>query len=98
MPTAREGRTAAGLNSVIALGGTTWRTFERWANTRTRERGAEYEAFKQSLGEALVDLACAEVPELKGRIESMEVSTRQVASQFRLKPPIDPAWARVCPC
>lgn len=49
--------------------------FERWAGTRPKERGRDYEALTSSMARALIDLAESAVPGLKDAVRYVEVGT-----------------------
>ena len=49
--------------------------FERWAGTRPKERGRDYEALTSSMARALIDLAESAVPGLKHAVRYVEVGT-----------------------
>ena len=75
VPTAREGATPSGLHQVTGLGFLDWRRVAQWQGTRSGERGPEYEDFKQEQGEDLMRLVCEVIPELRGRVEKLEIAT-----------------------
>lgn len=49
--------------------------FERWAGTRWGKRGDDYDTFKASLGERLLEHLYDKLPQLRGRVDYWEVST-----------------------
>ena len=49
--------------------------FERWAGTRPKERGRDYEALTSSIARALIDLAESAVPGLTDAVRYVEVGT-----------------------
>ncbi|MEM8817780.1 MAG: NAD(P)/FAD-dependent oxidoreductase [Pseudomonadota bacterium] len=49
--------------------------FERWEDTHWNRRGAEYERYKQQLGERLLGHLYARLPQLRGKVDFYEVST-----------------------
>lgn len=75
VPTAREGRNKSGSHQVIALGFLDWRRVEQWENTCTGERPELYEEFKESQAQQLAELVYQVVPELRGRVESLEAAS-----------------------
>jgi all-trans-retinol 13,14-reductase len=58
---------------VVALAPYGW--FERWADTRWKRRGADYDALKQRLTERLRAELERHVPAVRGRIDYCELST-----------------------
>lgn len=49
--------------------------FARWADTRWRRRGSEYEALKQALADRLLEHVYAQVPAARGHVIHAELST-----------------------
>jgi phytoene dehydrogenase-like protein len=58
---------------VITFARMEW--FERWNRTRWMRRGARYEAFKESLSRRLLEIVLRRLPQLRGCIDHMELST-----------------------
>jgi all-trans-retinol 13,14-reductase len=56
--------------------------FERWADTRWKRRGPDYDAFKQSLAARLRKELERQVPAVRGKIEYCELSTPLSTRQF----------------
>ena len=56
--------------------------FERWADTRWKRRGADYDAFKQRLAERLRAELERHVPAVRGKIDYCELSTPLSTRQF----------------
>lgn len=56
--------------------------FERWADTRWKKRGDEYDALKAALQARLLDELERRVPAVKGRIEYVELSTPLSTKHF----------------
>ncbi len=46
-----------------------------WKDSIWGKRGDDYEAFKTHLGERLMDVLYQKLPQLKGRVDYVEVST-----------------------
>ncbi len=65
---------------VITLARMEW--FERWAETRWMKRGADYEDWKASMSERLLALLFAQRPQLRGKVDHMELSTPLSTRQF----------------
>jgi all-trans-retinol 13,14-reductase len=64
-----------GSHALVALSALRAEHFAAWEHTTTGARGPEYEAFKRDVGERLVASARRFIPELEGRIESVEYAT-----------------------
>jgi all-trans-retinol 13,14-reductase len=58
---------------VVAPAPFAW--FEKWADTRWKHRGAEYDEFKSRLAERLKSELERHVPEVRGKIDYCELST-----------------------
>ena len=82
VPTAREGRTKEGLHQVIGLTLMRWNQVAGWSDTQTGARGPDYEAFKEEHGGRLLAAMTRVVPEMRGRVKSMEVSTPLTARDY----------------
>jgi all-trans-retinol 13,14-reductase len=54
----------------------------RWARSRWMKRGADYEAFKASMSERLLEIVYRELPQLRGKIDHQELSTPLSTSFF----------------
>jgi all-trans-retinol 13,14-reductase len=64
-----------GPRVVLALGLLAYEEVERFAHTRTGERGPEYQALKESFGQELQAHVEELAPELAGKLSRVEVST-----------------------
>ena len=60
---------------VLALAPTRFEYWAPWAAARIKHRGAEYEAIKKRLTERLVASVVQQLPQLKGRIEYVDLGT-----------------------
>ena len=60
--------------------------FAAWCNTPRGNRGADYSALKQRIGNGLIDLAETAVPGLKGLIDYVEVSTPLTVEHYTSHP------------
>ena len=49
--------------------------FEKWHDATWGKRGDDYEAFKETLGERLLEYVYAKLPQLRGKVDYYEVST-----------------------
>jgi all-trans-retinol 13,14-reductase len=49
--------------------------FEKWRDATWGKRGDDYEAFKEALGERLLEHLYAKLPQLRGKVDYYEVST-----------------------
>lgn len=56
--------------------------FERWADTRWKKRGSEYDELKGRLAERMLDELVKAVPAVRGRIEHAELSTPLTTAHF----------------
>jgi len=65
---------------VLTLAPYAW--FERWADTRWKRRGEDYDAFKQRLAERLRLELERHVPAVRGKIDYCELSTPLSTRQF----------------
>jgi all-trans-retinol 13,14-reductase len=65
---------------VVTVAPYNW--FERWADTRWKRRGADYDALKQRLAERLRAELERHVPAVRGKIDYCELSTPLSTRQF----------------
>lgn len=59
-----------------------WDGFARWADTRWKKRGDEYEAMKKRLAERLLEVVYRQLPQLQGKLDVCELSTPLTTSHF----------------
>ncbi len=59
-----------------------WETFARWADTRWKNRPADYAAFKDKLTRRLLEVVYRCVPQIEGRIDVCELSTPVTTRHF----------------
>ena len=52
-----------------------WAWFQDWQNKPLKKRGDEYDAVKKSIGQRLVDQACQLYPQIKDKIDYIEVGS-----------------------
>lgn len=52
-----------------------WENFEKWKQTKIRNRGEDYEAFKQSIQDRIVEQMNKNYPKLMEKVTYMELST-----------------------
>lgn len=64
-----------GRSTIEVVAPVPYRAFERWAETRWKRRGTEYDQFKRMLAERLQADLELHVPSVRGRIDHAEVST-----------------------
>ncbi len=69
---------------IITLAQMAW--FQQWARTRWMHRGAEYEAFKASLTERLLEAVDRRLPQLRPNIDHAELSTPLSTRAFTSHP------------
>ncbi len=65
----------AGRHTLEAFAFAPWSAFERWQGEPSGARSAEYHAFKQALGERLLETAELLVPGLRGQLRFCELAT-----------------------
>ncbi len=65
---------------VVAPAPFAW--FERWDGSTWGQRGEDYEAFKQALGERILEAMLEKLPQLRGRIDYWEISTPLSSQHF----------------
>ena len=58
---------------VITMAQNAW--FQRWADSRWKKRGDDYEALKASFSERMLDKLYTALPQLRGRVAHHELST-----------------------
>ena len=63
------------MSNAILISDGLFDWFEKWQNTHSHERGAEYEAFKDQLAKHLLDILYETVPQVKGKVEHWELGT-----------------------
>jgi all-trans-retinol 13,14-reductase len=56
--------------------------FEKWQGSTWGKRGEDYEAYKQKLGERLMEYLYDKLPQVKGKVDYYEVSTPQSTNWF----------------
>lgn len=64
-----------GTTTMEAIGLAPYDWFADWENSRWKKRGADYETLKESLTERLLENLYKYVPQVKGKIDHMELST-----------------------
>ncbi|MEY4766226.1 MAG: hypothetical protein RI907_2899, partial [Pseudomonadota bacterium] len=64
-----------GRATIEIVAPTQYEWFKPWAGSTWGKRGADYEAFKARLGERLMAVLYEQLPQLKGQVDYMEVST-----------------------
>jgi all-trans-retinol 13,14-reductase len=77
-PSAKDPSFAArypGRSTIEVIAPISYESFARWADTRWKKRGADYDQFKQSLADRLRADLERHVPETRGRIDFAEAST-----------------------
>ena len=71
-----------GRSTIEVVAPVPYRWFERWADTRWKKRGADYDELKQSLSRRLQDDLERHVPAVRGRIGYTELSTPLTTRHF----------------
>ncbi len=77
-PSAKDPTFAArypGRSTIEVVAPVSYSLFERWSGTAWKRRGAEYDAFKQTLAARLLAALEQHVPSVRGRIDYSELST-----------------------
>ena len=59
--------------AIITLG--SWKWYKQWENEPSKKRGPEYEEFKKTIGQRMVDRCCDLFPQIKGHVDYIEVGT-----------------------
>jgi all-trans-retinol 13,14-reductase len=71
-----------GRSTVEVVAPAPYRWFERWADTRWKNRGVDYGELKQDLAHRLRDELERQVPAVRGHIDYTELSTPLTTRQF----------------
>jgi all-trans-retinol 13,14-reductase len=58
-----------GVSNCILISDGLWEWFEKWQDLPVKQRGQDYEDFKEKLTKHLLDILYETVPEAKGRVE-----------------------------
>ena len=69
---------------LVTLASLAW--LERWKDARWKKRGADYEAWKASMSERLLEIAYRERPSLRGHVVHAELSTPLSTRHFTAHP------------
>lgn len=64
-----------GRATIIVITLTRMKHFERWRQTRWMKRGGDYEAYKEAMAERLLAVLLQHRPQLRGKIDHVELST-----------------------
>ncbi len=75
-----------GRATVDVLTAARWDWFAPWAGARWRRRGADYDALKASFAERMLDMLLAKLPQLRGRVDALELSTPATTRHFTAHP------------
>lgn len=59
-----------------------WSWFKRWTDTPWKQRGAQYDDYKQQLSERLLDEVYKQVPQARGHVDHVELSTPLSTAHF----------------
>jgi all-trans-retinol 13,14-reductase len=65
---------------VVAFAPYAW--FERWQDTHWKDRGEEYEAFKETLAQRMLETLFEQLPQLRGKVDCHELSTPLTTRHF----------------
>ncbi len=64
-----------GTSTIEVVAPAPYEWFEKWRDATWGKRGADYEAFKEALGERLLEYVYDKLPQLRGKVDYHEVST-----------------------
>jgi len=64
-----------GTSTIEIVAPAPYEWFEKWREATWGKRGDDYEAFKEALGERLLEHLYAKLPQLRGKVDYYEVST-----------------------
>ncbi|HVE82921.1 MAG TPA: FAD-dependent oxidoreductase [Myxococcales bacterium] len=77
-----EDRPGDGAHTAEVLSLTYWDAFQRWAGTRWRRRGAEYEDAKRALADRLLEVLLRRLPRLRPLVAHLDLSTPLSMTHF----------------
>ena len=64
-----------GTSTIEIVAPAPYEWFEKWHDATWGKRGDDYDAFKEALGERLLEHVYAKLPQLRGKVDYYEVST-----------------------
>ena len=64
-----------GTSTIEIVAPAPYAWFEKWRDATWGKRGDDYEAFKQGLGDRLMEYVYEKLPQLRGKVDYFEVST-----------------------
>ena len=64
-----------GTSTIEIVAPAPYAWFEKWRDETWGKRGDDYEAFKQALGDRLMEYVYEKLPQLRGKVDYFEVST-----------------------
>jgi all-trans-retinol 13,14-reductase len=67
------GRENKSTMAIVTLGNWDW--YKRWENTPLKKRGEDYEEFKKSIGQRMIDRCCDLFPQIKDHIDFVDIGT-----------------------
>jgi all-trans-retinol 13,14-reductase len=71
-----------GRSTIDILTAVPYEPFAAWETRRWKKRGADYEAMKERLASELLDMLYAHVPQARGRVAAIELSTPLTTRHF----------------
>ncbi len=71
-----------GRSTIDVIAPAPYRWFERWARRPWNDRGEDYADYKQELAERLLDTVYRQVPQVRGKVETWELSTPLSTEHF----------------
>ena len=67
------GRENKSTMAIVTLAN--WEWYKQWENEPLKKRGEEYEEFKQTIGQRMVDRCCELYPQIKDHVDYVDVGT-----------------------
>lgn len=71
-----------GKSTIDVISPIPYEWFRKWQRKPWNERGADYQAYKQQLAEKLLQDVCKHVPQVRGRVDTWELSTPLSTEHF----------------
>ena len=67
------GREDKSTMTIVTLG--SWEWYKQWENEPLKKRGEEYEEFKKTIGQRIIDRCCELFPQIKDHIDYVDIGT-----------------------
>lgn len=71
-----------GRATITAIAPCAWDSVAKWQDTQWKKRGPEYDAFKASLSQRILEVLCGALPMLEGKVDVAELSTPLTTQHF----------------